>query len=200
MNKLTSRQLKALETKKAIFESAITLFKEQGFDNVSIDDVAQRAGTSKGSFYTHFKSKSQIIIEQFQKMDDHYLDIASHLWQYNSATEKLLAFAKEQLIFIKEKVGLDVLNIVYITQLTDSSEKIVVDENRPLYRIIQQIITEGQNSGEFRDDLSSIELTRFVARCMRASFFDWCVHNGSYDIVDDRERFFSTFVIKGLQK
>ncbi|MEH7383447.1 TetR/AcrR family transcriptional regulator, partial [Bacillus sp. JJ1533] len=53
--KLTKRQLKALETKKAIFESAIKLFKENGFDNVLVEDITTEAGTSKGSFYTYFK-------------------------------------------------------------------------------------------------------------------------------------------------
>ncbi|MGI6575887.1 MAG: TetR/AcrR family transcriptional regulator [bacterium] len=199
-DKLTPRQLKAQETKKALFASAITLFTEKGFDNVSIDDIVQKAGTSKGTFYTHFKSKSQVIIEQFRQMDEHYLQIAAQLRQYDSATAKLLAFTSKQLAFIKEKVGLDVLKVVYITQLTDSGEKFVVDENRPLYKILREIIIEGQKKGEFRDDLDPVELTYMVTRCMRASFFDWCVHNGSYDILADRERFFSTFVVKGLQK
>jgi AcrR family transcriptional regulator len=45
----------------ALAESAFELFSERGFDEVAIDDIAKRAGVTKGSFYSHYRSKQEIV-------------------------------------------------------------------------------------------------------------------------------------------
>ncbi len=41
--------------------SAFALFAEKGFDGVSLDQIAARAGVTKGSVYWHFNSKRELI-------------------------------------------------------------------------------------------------------------------------------------------
>ncbi len=47
-------------------ENAFALFGQRGFDDVTIDNVAARAGVTKGSFYCHFKSKREIVLAACQ--------------------------------------------------------------------------------------------------------------------------------------
>ena len=61
--RLTKRQREALETRKRIVEASKKLISERGFDGISMDDIAAEAGVSKGSFYTYFKHKEDIIYE-----------------------------------------------------------------------------------------------------------------------------------------
>lgn len=49
--------------KKAIVDSALTLFGEQGFSNVSIKDIATLAGVSQVSIYNYFGSKEALVAE-----------------------------------------------------------------------------------------------------------------------------------------
>jgi AcrR family transcriptional regulator len=42
--------------------SAFALFAEKGFDGVNLDQVAARAGVTKGSLYWHFRSKRDLIL------------------------------------------------------------------------------------------------------------------------------------------
>ncbi len=42
-------------------ESAFKLFSRHGIDQVSLDQVAARAGVTKGSLYWHFKSKHEVV-------------------------------------------------------------------------------------------------------------------------------------------
>ena len=44
--------------RNAIWDSAIDLFFEKGFDETTVDEIAARAGTSRRSFFRHFESKS----------------------------------------------------------------------------------------------------------------------------------------------
>ena len=48
------RQARAAETRKRIVAAAKKLITENGFENVSIEEIAKEAGVSTGSFYTYF--------------------------------------------------------------------------------------------------------------------------------------------------
>src|SRR5246127_2001583 len=49
--------------RNAIWDSAIDLFFEKGFDETTVDEIAARAGTSRRSFFRHFESKSDLMAE-----------------------------------------------------------------------------------------------------------------------------------------
>lgn len=48
-------------TKGKIFECAIELFASDGFDNVSVQDIAAAVGIRQSAVYNHFKSKDEIL-------------------------------------------------------------------------------------------------------------------------------------------
>jgi AcrR family transcriptional regulator len=50
-------------TRAALAQAGRELLEERGFAAMSIDDVAQRAGVSHGTFYTHFESKEALLRE-----------------------------------------------------------------------------------------------------------------------------------------
>jgi len=55
------RKLRELETrKKLILNTARELSEEKGFSNVTLDDIAAVIEFSKGTIYSHFKSKEEI--------------------------------------------------------------------------------------------------------------------------------------------
>ncbi len=43
-------------------ESAFELFGQRGFSDVTIDEIAAHAGVTKGSFYSHYQAKHEIIL------------------------------------------------------------------------------------------------------------------------------------------
>lgn len=55
-------------TRKKLFDTALTLFLEKGYDNVTVDYIVSEAGVTKGAFYHHFLSKEAILIEYNNKV------------------------------------------------------------------------------------------------------------------------------------
>lgn len=51
------------QTRLKIVASAAELFTRKGFDAVAINDVMALAGLTRGAFYAHFKSKSELYSE-----------------------------------------------------------------------------------------------------------------------------------------
>ena len=50
-------------TRAKIIETARLLFNKYGFQNVTIDQVMQEAGLTRGGFYNHFKNKEALFSE-----------------------------------------------------------------------------------------------------------------------------------------
>lgn len=59
---MTKRQKQAQETKRRLYEAATALIQAKGFSDINIKDITDLAGVSKGTFYTHFKSKEDLIL------------------------------------------------------------------------------------------------------------------------------------------
>jgi TetR/AcrR family transcriptional repressor of nem operon len=53
----------SVEVKGRIISSARRLFNQYGFDNVSLDQIMSGAGLTRGGFYNHFRSKSDLYTE-----------------------------------------------------------------------------------------------------------------------------------------
>jgi TetR/AcrR family transcriptional repressor of nem operon len=52
-----------LNSRHRILSSAALIFSRQGFEATSIDTVMQNAGLTRGAFYAHFASKSELYAE-----------------------------------------------------------------------------------------------------------------------------------------
>ena len=48
-------------TKKSIFDNSIKLFAQKGYENVSINDIADSVGIRQSAVYNHFNSKQEIL-------------------------------------------------------------------------------------------------------------------------------------------
>lgn len=55
------REKKNEEVKKAFFRAAVDLFREQGFEKTSVDEIAERAGFSRATFFNHFGTKQGVL-------------------------------------------------------------------------------------------------------------------------------------------
>ena len=57
------------DTKQKLLSTAVTLIWENSYGSISVDDICNRAGVNKGSFYYAFKSKSDLAAAAFE---DHW--------------------------------------------------------------------------------------------------------------------------------
>lgn len=56
------RQTRSRLKREALLQAALTLFWEQGYEAVSVEAIARRAGVAVGAFYQHFASKRQLVL------------------------------------------------------------------------------------------------------------------------------------------
>ncbi|MBD2859062.1 TetR/AcrR family transcriptional regulator [Spongiibacter sp. KMU-158] len=63
---------KSEEKRCQIIDSAAKLFLEQGFENVSMDNIARLAGVSKQTVYSHFGTKEQLFSSAIESVVEEY--------------------------------------------------------------------------------------------------------------------------------
>jgi TetR/AcrR family transcriptional repressor of mexJK operon len=56
--------------RRQIFEAARVLFAEHGFEHVSVDQIASKAGVSKATVYSHFADKKALFVACFSEEAD----------------------------------------------------------------------------------------------------------------------------------
>ncbi len=61
------------ETRREILDTALALFRERGFDQTTIRDIADRAGLSLGAAYYYFHSKEAIVGAYYDYVQDEHL-------------------------------------------------------------------------------------------------------------------------------
>ncbi len=57
------------ERKKQVMKAAHDLFVEKGFVKTSVQDILDKSGISKGTFYNYFPSKKELLISIFEKIN-----------------------------------------------------------------------------------------------------------------------------------
>ncbi|WP_209121633.1 TetR/AcrR family transcriptional regulator [Alkalihalobacillus sp. BA299] len=172
---MNSRQIKAVETKNALYTSAIKLFKEKGYENVHVEEIAEFAGTSKGSFYTYFKSKDGVVIEHYNKIDQSYENALNILPENTPAVKKLVTVLNAGFQF-SDDLGYEFLSLVLTNQLSlKETESLVVGKNRKLYKVVYSIIEKGKKTGEFDINEPIESLVEMTLTFYRGLFLDYCL-------------------------
>lgn len=186
----TKKESKGSKTKRLLYESALALFKEKGFDNVSVEEIAHKAGTAKGTFYIYFDSKARVITEILAKYDDYYDQLFAHMDPNLSADEKMELMIRQCCRFTQEEVGLELIRVLYTNQLSlAQGGKETLDVNRSLYRILMDLVREGQFSGEYSRAYAPMDAATIIIRGIRGSFYEWCLQQGSFDLTESTCRF-----------
>ncbi|MFD7666094.1 TetR/AcrR family transcriptional regulator [Streptomyces sp. NPDC059788] len=60
-------------TVAALTDSALALFAERGFHATSISDIVQRAGLTRGAFYSNFRDKEELFLALYDTHTDRLL-------------------------------------------------------------------------------------------------------------------------------
>ncbi|MDI6873053.1 TetR family transcriptional regulator [Candidatus Solincola sp.] len=193
-----SRRERGLRTRQRIYKTAIDLFARKGYENVSVDEICRRLGMTKGAFYAHFRSKDQIILEEFMNMDRHYAVVAESLPVEANSLDKLRTFNREAIRLMSD-LGVTLMKVLYHSQIAPHMrEPYLVNPGRNLYRITNRLIREGQERGEIRSDLPPEELTTVLINAFRGQLYHWCLTDGSFDLLEACERLME-LILRGIR-
>lgn len=169
-------------TKGKIVSAAWKLFYEQGYDKTTVDDIVEASGTSKGSFYHYFESKESLPASLSYLFDEKYEELMETMDPALGVIEKLVFINQELFLMIENTVSIDILSRLFASQLVSGSERSLLDPTRMYYKLLRQIVIEGQQQGLFREEFTTLDVTRAYAVFERGLMYDWCISGGNYSL------------------
>ena len=160
---LTSRKKQAMEMRSRIQAVALELFDREGFENVSVEQIAQAAGCSVGNIYHYFKSKDELVIQVTSSVDAQYsvLEESYLADEANSWHDKLLDFVGQALVISANDPS---LYRSFIHGIRYPQQGILRDnEKRVYFRVLRELVA----------DLVALH---------RGMLLEWRIYEGTFDL------------------
>ena len=93
--KATKRALQAQRTKENIYRCGVKLFREYGFEAVTVEQLAKAAGVGIGTFYHYYPSKMALYTKLFIHAEDYFEEFETGQALQGSAYDVLQQYFKK---------------------------------------------------------------------------------------------------------
>ena len=169
-------------TRGKIIDAAWKLFYRQGYDDTTVEEIIEESGTSRGSFYHYFQGKDDLLSTLADVFDQKYQALMATIDPEMDRFDQLMYLNQELFTMMENSTPLDLVARLYSSQLVTRGDKSLMDHNRIYYRLLRQIVLQGQERGELRGDVTVNEMVRAYTLCERALIYDWCLSGGDYSL------------------
>jgi len=143
---------------------AAKLFAERGYAQTTVRDIADEAGILSGSLYHHFDSKEAMLFEIMQEfmngLHERFQGIVEEELAPGETLDALVRAAFATIDAVPHPVALYQSEASLLARLPDFG--FVTRTGRKIERIWIQVLVAGRESGEFRADLESAIIHRFI--------------------------------------
>ncbi len=196
----SERQIRSQLIKHKMREAARTLVKQKGYEGVTIDEICAEIGVTKGTFYNYFHSKEEIILDEVAEDNLHYRNkLRSQVSKLRPGLAKLITFLRLAVAYENER-DKEFTRLCYKLRIADPKRALpLYPDKRELYKIVEELIVEGQSCGEIRQDLSSGQLATIVLYNIRGMVYSWCLPDTDFDLNEIGEHLFRVLE-EGLRK
>jgi AcrR family transcriptional regulator len=69
----TGRALQKQQTREHLYFTAMQLFETSGYERVGVDDIVEAAGVARGTFYFHFPTKDDLLVDAVRRGEQRIL-------------------------------------------------------------------------------------------------------------------------------
>jgi len=199
-----SRRRRKAARPAELIEAAVEVFAERGFAAARIDDVARRAGVSKGTAYLYFSNKEALFKAAVQEVVVTRIALGERdVEEWQGSCAELLGRMLEQWagVIRSRQGGLLKLIVAEARNFPDLAAWYHHEVGERGHRLFCAVLSRGIARGEFRP--VDVEATAHVIACPMAFRAIWTHSLGCYETppIPD-ERFYDTyfaFVRAGLR-
>jgi len=159
----------SLETKNKLLESALEVMTDKPYSQVTMNEIAERVGLSKGAAYWHFKNKHEILIELIVMLCEESGGDPRLLEGDSDSFRKIRRYYISRINRQKQSARYGRINILFQRRLEwpkevhDKVYQDLMQRIREEQRMVEMALCEGQENGQVRRDVSSREISSLIA-------------------------------------
>jgi TetR/AcrR family acrAB operon transcriptional repressor len=159
----------AEETKRKIVDAAVGLFEINGYEATRIEDIAEKAGLTRGAVYWHFKSKFELygyILSMFERQLDRLVEESRH--ETASPVSRLRWLIINMITRQEILVGFRQMKMVAVSNLKVIETSSVLQKKGEkaadkYMNVLGRIFADGIAAGEIRKEVDPVHAAWLTA-------------------------------------
>lgn len=189
------RQEAALETRQKLIDAMRSLLQEKEAETIGIEEITARAGVAKGTFYTYFKRKEDVV--SVIAMDCYNMVKETAFRSAGGIYEQLSSY-------LQNSAKVIISNSLQIAQnwmksvaapLPDEQggiEKYCFD-----YDNIMEMLKKAVQAGELQNDTPCAVIAQNIMNSYYGAVISWCITKGDTELGENMEHY-CTYELKLL--
>ncbi len=151
---------------EAILDTTATLVAEHGLTSVTMSQIAERTGIGRATLYKYFSNVEAILLAWHERqVTDHLEHLAKVREQAGSAAERLEAVLEAYAFILHElRLAHDTELVAYLHR-----DEQVAQARQQLSDFIRDLLTEGAETDDLRDDVAPDELALYCLHALAAA-------------------------------
>lgn len=189
------------ERQQEIIEASVALINEGGIQALTIKNIAGRIGVTEPAIYRHFKNKGDILVTLLELLKKNSKKIYDNrLDEDGTAQEKLRRIFQNHFMTFAKMPSL--ASVVFSEELFRNDQSLtlkvsdVIDLNN---KILCDLVKEGQQQGQIRDDINHQHIVVMLMGSLRLFVKKWQFAEFGFDL-EKEGLLFAESVIKLISK
>ncbi|MDM5211408.1 TetR/AcrR family transcriptional regulator [Peribacillus sp. NJ4] len=168
-----------------IIDAAVIVIAQNGYYQAQVSKIAKQAGVADGTIYLYFKNKEDILISLFHEKMGYFVEqIEEELKGKTTASDKLHVLIQKHFQNLSEDVNLAIVTQLELRQSNKELRLRINDVLRGYLNLIDQIIKEGKENGEFLPDLNNLLARQMIFGTIDETVTTWVMNEQKYSLPD----------------
>lgn len=155
------RERKNAEVKRALYGAAMDLFRQKGFEKTSVDEIAERAGFSRATFFNHFGTKQGVLREYGEELQC----LVERVIEEKQPVSDPLDVIRELIrIMVREaEQHFEEVKLIFTYSFRDPSYLFdSTPARKRVFELLTDLVTRGQDCRLIRRDLPAPEMALHI--------------------------------------
>jgi AcrR family transcriptional regulator len=154
------------EVRDAILETTAALVAEHGLRSVTMSQIAEETGIGRATLYKYFPDVETILLAWHERQIAGHLDYLAEVRdQAGNAGERLEAVLEAYALIFHESHGRHDRELASFLHRGEQ----VAQAQQQLHDMIRDLLAEGTETGELRDDVAPDELASYCLHALTAA-------------------------------
>ncbi|MBD8036150.1 TetR/AcrR family transcriptional regulator [Solibacillus sp. A46] len=175
-----------ITTKEEMSKVAVSLFKQDGFENISVAKICEALNVTRGSFYHHFESKNELLLFWFTKNAQQFVHFDRTI-SSPKATLKKFILDYASLITL---IGKDLMYFIFMAELELKGEHFYIYYGER--QEFKELVDLAKEKGEITSLIETKQLMDMFSAAFLGTVVLWRFHQDELNIIDNVEQIFET--------
>lgn len=171
LTELSRRERKKEETRRRIFEVAIELFRERGFQATTVDEITEKADVGRGTFFNYFPRKEAVLAylseERVSLAEENAAALIDDPAPAREKLHEIYAFAASAYLSDRE------LSRFVFEEWMRQAFVPTEEAGGRWQALLLRVIEQGQAAGQLRQDIEPLMIESLLSSIYMTTLYYW---------------------------